>query len=68
MKRKEFEYMNYIRSHVKVYGKVAYSILNRDVYEKFGLVYTEAKEKVYALIESLEDIDDVQEVYHNMSE
>lgn len=28
----------------------------------------EAKEKVYALIEALEDIDDVQEVYHNMSE
>lgn len=28
----------------------------------------ETKEKVYALIEALEDIDDVQEVYHNMSE
>ncbi len=28
----------------------------------------EAKEKVYALIDALEDIDDVQEVYHNMSE
>ena len=28
----------------------------------------EVKEKVYALIEALEDIDDVQEVYHNMSE
>ncbi len=28
----------------------------------------ETKEKVYALIEALEEIDDVQEVYHNMSE
>lgn len=28
----------------------------------------ETKEKVYALVEALEDIDDVQEVYHNMSE
>lgn len=28
----------------------------------------EVKEKVYGLIEALEDIDDVQDVYHNMSE
>lgn len=28
----------------------------------------EMKNKVYALIEALEDIDDVQEVYHNMAE
>lgn len=28
----------------------------------------EVKEKVYTLIENLEDLDDVQEVYHNMSE
>ncbi len=28
----------------------------------------DVKEKVYALIEALEDLDDVQEVYHNMKE
>ena len=28
----------------------------------------EAKEKVYKLVESLEDIDDVQDVYHNLAE
>ena len=26
------------------------------------------KEKIYSLIETLEDLDDVQEVYHNMEE
>ena len=28
----------------------------------------ETKEKVYNLIEALEDIDDVQDVHHNMKE
>ena len=29
---------------------------------------TETKEKVYNLIEALDDIDDVQDVHHNMKE
>ena len=28
----------------------------------------EDKEKIYNLIEALEDLDDVQDVYHNMEE
>lgn len=56
MSRKEFEYLNYIRSHVQVHGKVAYTIIDRDVYEKFGLSYTQAKEKVFALA----DVDDFE--------
>ena len=28
----------------------------------------EDKEKIYNLIETLEDLDDVQDVYHNMEE
>ena len=28
----------------------------------------ETKEKIYNLIDALEDIDDVQDVYHNLSE
>ena len=37
--------------------------------EKPYLVITdEDKEKIYNLIETLEDLDDVQDVYHNMEE
>ncbi|MDD6224005.1 MAG: YebC/PmpR family DNA-binding transcriptional regulator [bacterium] len=35
---------------------------------EIGLDDEEAKEKVYKLVEALEDIDDVQDVYHNLAE
>lgn len=54
--RNEFEYMNTIRSNVQVHGQVAYSIIDRETYEKYGLTYTQAKEKVYALA----DVDEFE--------
>ena len=52
----EFYYMNEIRSNVKVYGKVAYSIMKEETYQKYGLTYTQAKEKVFALA----DVDEFE--------
>lgn len=49
MSEKEFLYMNEIRNKIKVHGKVAYSIMNREDYIKYELTYNEAKEKVFAL-------------------
>lgn len=44
-----FDYINFIRNHVIVDGVVAYAIVHKEEYEKFGLIHNEAKEKVYAL-------------------
>ena len=45
------------------------SIAEREVYiQKLVNVLDEEKEKIYNLIETLEDLDDVQDVYHNMEE
>lgn len=49
MKRSEFEYLTKIRSSIQVVGKVAYAIMDKDVYSTYGLTYTQAKEKVFAM-------------------
>lgn len=46
----EYQYESYLRSIVKEYkGHIAYIVLKREDYEKFGLTYNEAKEKVYVM-------------------
>lgn len=45
-----FEYENYIRNNYKMYqDHVAYCIINKEDYERFGLDFNEAKEKVFVL-------------------
>lgn len=56
MSANEFYYMNEIRSNVKVCGKVAYAIMKEETYKKYGLTYTQAKEKVFALA----DVDEFE--------
>ena len=45
-------------------------IMNETRYipQNYILLNDEDKEKIYNLIETLEDLDDVQDVYHNMEE
>lgn len=56
MKRSEFEYLNTIRSSITVVGKVAYAIMDKETYSSFGLTYTQAKEKVFAMA----DVDEFE--------
>lgn len=44
----QFHYENYLRTHCKVVdGKIAYIIVHKEDYERFGLSFNEAKEKVF---------------------
>lgn len=45
----EYNYVNDIRNRVKVKGKVAYAIMQEADYQKYGMVYNQAKEKVFAM-------------------
>lgn len=45
----EFRYINAIRSRVQIQGKVAYALMKQEDYEKYGMNYNQAKEKVFAL-------------------
>ncbi|OCN04985.1 hypothetical protein A4S06_09450 [Erysipelotrichaceae bacterium MTC7] len=49
MSENDFFYINEIRNHVEVFDAVAFSVMDASVYEKYGLVYNLAKEKVFAL-------------------
>ncbi len=45
-----FRYENYLRSSCQLLdGRVAYVIVNREDYERFGLSFNEAKEKVFVM-------------------
>lgn len=47
---KLFKYENYIRSHFHILDdRLAYIIINKEDYERFGLSFNEAKEKVFVL-------------------
>lgn len=45
-----YRYENYLRSSCQLIdGRVAYVIVNREDYERFGLTFNEAKEKVFVM-------------------
>lgn len=45
-----FKYENYIRTNFQMYGEhLAYCIVKQEEYERFGLDFNEAKEKVFVL-------------------
>ena len=47
---KLYHFENYIRSHVKIVDDcVAYMVVRKEDYEKFGLTFQEAKEKVFVM-------------------
>lgn len=45
----EYHYVTDIRNRVQVKGRVAYAIMNEADYQKHGMVYNQAKEKVFAM-------------------
>lgn len=49
MSANDFYYLNEIRAKVKTYGKVAYAVMNSEEYHRYGMNYSQAKEKVFAM-------------------
>lgn len=47
---RQYRFENYIRSHCEVLDdRVAYCIINHEDYERFGITFNEAKEKVFVM-------------------
>lgn len=49
MSRNEYDYVTHIRCKMKVKGSVAYAVMNANDYQKYGMNYNQAKEKVFAM-------------------